>query len=189
MDVLISDRDFSKVLFSEHPLEKGEFENCTFADCDFSNGNLKQFKFIDCRFITCNLTMIQTNDTSFQQTSFKGCKMLGIRFDVCKPFNLSFTFDNCDLEHCSFFKLNLRKTVFRNCGLKSVDFSECDLSEATLLRCNLDNAIFERCILEKTDFRESVNYRIDPSINRMKKARFSLEGLPGLLDKYDIVVD
>ncbi|MEI6884575.1 MAG: hypothetical protein WCO02_08810 [Bacteroidota bacterium] len=39
------------------------------------------------------------------------------------------------------------------------------------------------------DFRSSFNYSIDPGMNRMKKAKFSLAGLVGLLDQYDIEVE
>ncbi|MEJ1239349.1 pentapeptide repeat-containing protein [Chryseolinea sp. T2] len=185
----ITDKDFSKTSFREHPLARGEYENCTFSDCDFSDCDLMHFRFIDCRFITCNLSLIKTNDTSFQQASFKGCKMLGVRFDLCKTFNLSFTFDNCTLDHSSFYRLNIKKTVFRDCGLKSVDFTACDLSGSSFARCNFADAMIDRANLEKADFRDAINYRIDPEVNKMKKARFSTDGLPGLLAKYDILIE
>jgi len=50
-------------------------------------------------------------------------------------------------------------------------------------------AAFENTILEKADFRTSFNYSIDPEKNRIRKARFSLAGISGLLDKYDIEID
>jgi hypothetical protein len=50
-------------------------------------------------------------------------------------------------------------------------------------------ATFESTIIEKADFRTSFNYSIDPEKNRIKKARFSLAGIAGLLDKYDIEID
>ena len=55
--------------------------------------------------------------------------------------------------------------------------------------CNLLQAIFDHTVLEKADFRTSYNYSIDPEINRMKKARFSISGISGLLDKYDIDIE
>jgi len=42
---------------------------------------------------------------------------------------------------------------------------------------------------ERTDFRTSFNYSIDPEKNRIRKARFSLIGIAGLLNKYDIDID
>jgi len=55
--------------------------------------------------------------------------------------------------------------------------------------CDLTRAIFIQTNLEKADFRSSFNYSIDPEMNRMKKARFSLAGVVGLLDKYDVDVE
>jgi hypothetical protein len=43
--------------------------------------------------------------------------------------------------------------------------------------------------LEKADFRDAINYRIDPGINKMKKAKFSRDGLPGLLTRFDIIIE
>jgi hypothetical protein len=43
--------------------------------------------------------------------------------------------------------------------------------------------------LEKVDFRTAVNYAFDPNSNKIKKAKFSLMGLAGLLSKYDIDIE
>jgi uncharacterized protein YjbI with pentapeptide repeats len=55
--------------------------------------------------------------------------------------------------------------------------------------CNLTQAIFDHSILEKADFRTSYNYSINLEINRAKKAKFSILGVSGLLDKYDIEIE
>jgi uncharacterized protein YjbI with pentapeptide repeats len=52
--------------------------------------------------------------------------------------------------------------------------------------CDLAGAIFENTILERADFRTARNFSLDPEINQIKKAKFSLADLPGLLLKYDI---
>jgi hypothetical protein len=53
----------------------------------------------------------------------------------------------------------------------------------------LTNALFENTNLEKVDFRTSYNFTIDPENNRIKKAMFSLNTIPGLLVKYGIVIE
>jgi fluoroquinolone resistance protein len=98
-------------------------------------------------------------------------------------------FDNCNLSHSSFYKTKLKKTQFINLKLNEVDFTECDLSSSVFDNCDLTGAIFENAIIEKADFRTSFNYSIDPEKNRIKKARFSLSGIAGLLSKYDIEID
>ncbi len=73
--------------------------------------------------------------------------------------------------------------------LHEVDFTECDLTEATFDRCDLLGAIFDNTIIEKADFKTSFNYSLDLEKNRIKKAKFSLDGITGLLDKYDIEIE
>jgi uncharacterized protein YjbI with pentapeptide repeats len=115
--------------------------------------------------------------------------MLGLRFDTCHEFGLSVSFDGCQLNLSSFYKTKIKKTVFKNSQLEEVDFAEADLTSSVFDDCNLTQAIFDHTILEKTDFRTSFNYSIDPEINRIKKAKFSISGISGLLDKYDIDIE
>jgi hypothetical protein len=44
-------------------------------------------------------------------------------------------------------------------------------------------------VLNGVDFTTATNFSIDPEINRLKKARFSLYGLPGLVEKYEVVIE
>ncbi|KAA6329125.1 Pentapeptide repeat protein MfpA [termite gut metagenome] len=115
--------------------------------------------------------------------------MLGFRFDNCNDFMLSVGFENCSLNFSSFYKTKIKKTIFKNSQLREVDFSECDLTGSVFENCDLMQTTFNSTIIERTDFRTSYNYSIDPEKNRIKKARFSLFGVLGLLDKYDIKID
>ncbi|MDO9037589.1 MAG: pentapeptide repeat-containing protein, partial [Lutibacter sp.] len=98
-------------------------------------------------------------------------------------------FEDCHLNIISFYKLKLKNTKFNKCKLQEVDFTETDLSNASFNNCDLIGSIFNATILEKADFRTSYNYSIDPEINRIKKARFSLQGIVGLLGKYQIEIE
>ena len=63
------------------------------------------------------------------------------------------------------------------------------MTSSAFENCDMKRAAFENTIIEKVDFRTSYNYSIDPESNRIKKAKFSLTGIVGLLDKYDIEID
>jgi uncharacterized protein YjbI with pentapeptide repeats len=115
--------------------------------------------------------------------------MLGLQFGYCNKFGLSFRFENCSLNHSSFYQTSIKKTVFKNSKLQEVDFSDCDLTISLFDNCDLAGATFMNTNIEKTDFRTSINYTINPEINRIKKAKFSLQGVIGLLAKYDIEID
>lgn len=47
---------------------------------------------------------------------------------------------------------------------------------------------FESQTFEKIDFRTSYSYSIDPQKNRIKKAKFSVQEIKGLLQQYDIEI-
>ena len=53
----------------------------------------------------------------------------------------------------------------------------------------MDNALFHETQLKEADFTTAYNYKIDPEYNPMKKARFSRDGIAGLLDKHDIKIN
>jgi len=185
----IEDKLFDRIKFKEAALEKGEYENCVFKQCDFSNTNLSEFKFSNCEFISSNLSLAVLTKTAFRDVTFNECKILGLHFENCNEFGLSFTFESCQLNHSSFYKTKIKKTIFKNSLLKEVDFTECDLTASIFENCDLNNATFDNTIIEKVDFRTAFNYSINPELNRIKKAKFSIEGISGLLSKYDIDIE
>ena len=184
----IEEQTFDKKDFKDHSLAKGEYENCRFLNCDFSNGDLSDRQFTDCEFSGCNLSLAKLSKTAFRDIAFRDCKMLGLRFDHCYEFGLSFSFENCILNHSSFYKTKIKKTTFKNVQLQETDFTECDLTNSVFDNCDLTGATFDGTIIEKSDFRTSYNYTIDPEMNRIKKAKFSIFGVSGLLSKYDIEI-
>lgn len=178
-----------KTLNNEDSIITGEYDHCTFNSFDFSDKDLSNFKFINCTFKDCNLSLATLNNTLFQDAAFINCKMLGLRFDNCNKFGLSFSFEGCQLNHSSFYKLKIKNTIFSNSQLRETDFVETDLTSATFNNCDLLQANFDQTILEKSDFRNSFNYSINPEINKIKKAKFSISGIPGLLDQHDIIIE
>jgi uncharacterized protein YjbI with pentapeptide repeats len=85
--------------------------------------------------------------------------------------------------------MKMKKTVFLRCQLRGVDFSGADLGSASFDGCDLADAVFEGTGLEKADLRGAFNYAIDLEKNKVKKARFAMEGVRGLLGKYDIIIE
>ncbi len=180
---------FEKIDLNENTLQKGEYDNCIFNKCNFSNTNFSEIKFIECTFIECDLSLAKLNKTGFRDVTFKDSKMLGLRFDTCNPIGLSFRFEHCTLNHSIFFQLKIKNTIFNESQLIETDFTECDLTGAVFNLCDLSLSTFENTIIEKADFRTAFNFNIDPDLNRIKKAKFSSQGIIGLLNKYDIEIE
>lgn len=185
MEVYFTDKSYDR----SDSLLKGEYENCTFKNINLANSDLSHYKFTDCIFIECDLSLAKLYKTAFRDIKFKACKMLGLRFDTCNELGISFSFEGCQLNHSSFYKTKIKKTVFKETQLKETDFSEADLTGAMFENCDLEHAMFDRTILENADLRTSFNYSIDPENNRIRRAKFSITAVAGLLEKYDIEID
>lgn len=169
-------------------LTKGEYESCVFKSCNFHEKDFSEFQFVDCQFIDCDLSLAKLNGTTFREVEFSNCKLLGLLFTDCHTFGLSFSFRHCILNYSSFYKLKIKKTLFEQSQFEEVDFTESDLTESKFIECNLNRATFDHTILEKVDFRTSHHYSIHPEQNRLRKAKFSLPDVVGLLDQYDIEI-
>lgn len=174
---------------SINALPSGEYEDCIFSGCNFLDADLSDFIFVDCNFSQCDLSNAKLSGCAFRDVQFKDCKMMGLHFDECNTFSLSFGFDTCMLDYSSFFKLKIKKTVFKNCRLTEVDFTETNLSESSFDNSELSGAIFMHSNLEKADFRTAINFSINPQQNSIRQARFLSTGLAGLLHHYQIVID
>ncbi len=115
--------------------------------------------------------------------------MLGLHFENCNKFALAMNFENCNLSNSCFYETKLQNTIFINVKFHEVDLVCSDFSGSTFENCDFKYSIFDNTIIEKADFRTSFNFYIDPDKNRIKKAKFSLNGVMGLLEKYDIVIE
>jgi uncharacterized protein YjbI with pentapeptide repeats len=186
---LAENKIFDKVDYTASPLARGEYENCTFKNCNFYGSDLSNIIFRECLFDGCDLSLAAFKNTTLNDIRFVNCKLLGIQFQECNSFLLSFGFENCILKLSVFYKLKLKKISFINCNLQEADFTETDLTGAIFENCDLYRTVFFGTTLEKADFRSSFNYSLDPERNRIKKARFSRLGVTGLLDKYNIEIE
>lgn len=143
---------------------------------------------MDCEFIDCNLSMTSLKGTSLKTVFFSNCKLLGIPFHECTDFMFGVSFTDCILDYASFANKKMPKTKFNSCSMKEVSFIGTNLSNSVFDNCNLENAVFNDTQLKEVNFLTAYNYKIDPEFNPMRKAKFSMQGIPGLLDKYDIKI-
>jgi len=186
--LVIEDKNYKAISFADELKTLCEFENCSFVNCNFSGVELGAYTFSDCSFQDCDMSLVKFKNTGLKTARFINCKLTGCDFSNCNPFLLALNFNGCLLNLASFYKLKLKQTTFTNCNLNETDFTQADLSSSMFENCNFLDATFFETLLEKVDFSTSYNYRIHPEENKIKKAKFSHNGLAGLLLNYDIVV-
>lgn len=175
--------------YTIRPFGIKEYEACTFSQCNFAGLDWTKAIFIDCIFQYCDISNVNLDRTALRNVHFNHCKMLGLRFDYCTSALFKATFLDCQLDHSIFSGMRLEDQNFTDCRLISVDFTETNLDRSVFQNCNLEEATFEFTNLREADFISSYNYKIDPEKNSIDRARFSKNGLAGLLDKYNIYIE
>jgi len=180
----LEDQTFTKITAGQ--LTGTTYENCKFMNCDFAHAQLAGITFVDCLFDTCNLLLADLGNTGLQNIRFKHCKISGVNFGKANDFLFEVHFEDCILDNAVFYKKKNKKATYTDCSMIETDLTEADLTDCKLINCNLKNAFFSRTVLKNADLSTSFNFIIDPDDNIIKKAKFSLHGLPGLLAKYDI---
>lgn len=188
--MVVEHREFrSESELTPYLLEGVEFDGCHLINCNLMQVDLSRLTFSGCRFSGCNLAMVKLTQTAFRSVLFQDCKMLGMHFEHGNLFGFSATFDGCQLNHSSFYQMKLKGIKYLKCQLMEADFTESDLTQAVFDQCNLAGALFSYSNLERADFRSSVGYQISPLTNRLRKAKFSIDGVEGLLSAFDVVVE
>ena len=184
-----SDTTLDKIHCANQTVKNKEFEHCVFKGCDWSYGNFSHNRFIDCVFEGCNLSMVKLRNSNLVNATFKDCKLLGINFSECEDFLFGVQFTNCVLDMASFMNRKMPKTSFIGCTLKEANFSNAQLSGAIFDTCDLMGALFNGTNLSSANLVTSQHFDIDPELNTIKKAKFTLYGLQGLLMKHEIVIE
>jgi fluoroquinolone resistance protein len=182
------DKTFTDITYAQKVTRNTEFNNCIFKGCDLTDSEFALCKFIDCVFENCNLSMIKWNRSTLNNVVFKGSKLLGINFSQSEDFLFSVRFESCMLDYSSFMSKKLPKTTFIKSSLKEVTFTEAILAGSVFDDCNMNGAVFNRTDLTGVNFSTAQNVIIDPELNTMTKAIFSMGELEGLLLKYNIKV-
>ena len=93
------------------------------------------------------------------------------------------------INHGTFIGLELKAIQIKNCIAHEVDFREADLSKANFEGTDLSGSLFNNTNLTEADLGQARNYQIDPGMNILKQAKFSLPEAMGLLYSMDIVIE
>ncbi|NVO31511.1 pentapeptide repeat-containing protein [Hymenobacter lapidiphilus] len=170
-------------------VDQREFEQFHFIGFDLSQADLVGCRFTDCLFETCNLAGASLANTSLQNVAFDGCKLLGLQFTVCRDLLFGVHFDRCQLDYALFGGKQMAGTRFEGCSLREADFADTNLTGSVFADCDLTGTLFENTKLADADLRTARHLQLDPALNEVKGARFALESLPGLLTKFELVVE
>lgn len=190
MDIIYQfNKEIRNTLFTRENLNYNEFESCLFESCDFSQCNFIAVTFIDCKFLNCIFDGAKINHVALRTVVFQKCRIRDVNFAMCDKLIFEIHFKDCILDFSKFYALKLKGITFTNSSLIAVDFMNANLSESHFDNCDLYRSEFSKANLSKANLQTSFNYTIDPTVTKISKAVFSLEGIKGLLFKHDIIVN
>jgi uncharacterized protein YjbI with pentapeptide repeats len=109
--------------------------------------------------------------------------MLGLHFEDCNEYGVSFSFSKCTLAHSTFYQMKIPGTLFSESTLTEVDFSECDLTGSSFPDCDLNGAVFDNTNLECTNFLTASTTHLILIKTNLRRPGFSADGLSGLLER------
>ena len=182
-------QEFLSVISQGQDICRKDFSNCVFKSCNFNECSFKNSLFVDCVFTCCNLSNIKVDNCSFRGVVFDDCKLTNVSFAVINPFLLSWFFKNCKIEFCNFGGINMKHSKFIDSVIRGTDFINVDLEGADFARSDLQDSKFHNAVLDNANFSGARNYYIDPTSNKLKKAKFSVPEVLSLLAAFDIKVE
>ncbi len=170
-------------------LKHNSFSYETFENCDFTQRDCTGSRFLECRFLACNLSLVKLDGCRLQDVRFENCKLVGVNFTKCDKMFLCLKFNNCLIDTSNFSDLDLKNTSFCGCVIRDTHFTNTNLISADFEGVDLKGSVFHNTNLSKANFRGAINYLINPSTNKLVKARFSAPEVLALLDHFEIIIE
>jgi fluoroquinolone resistance protein len=195
--IISSGSQYADQVFSGQNLDglqiiSSDFVECTFNHCTFIETQLQKCRFVNCAFNSCDLSLGKLPESIFIETSFHESKIIGVNWAQAgwpaTGLGVPINFSKSTLNHSTFIGLKLQGIQIISCQAVNVDFREADLSNADFSGSDLSESLFIHTNLSGADFSQARNYMIDPGLNELKKAKFSLPEAMALLYNMDITL-
>ena len=179
--------------YEDQSFENFEFVECNFTKCQFLNIKLTNCKFKNCKFNNCVIGNIKFLYSEAKNLELVNSVLIGIIWNDLKNNGIETaifrSMKSCTIKYNYFTNLKLVKYDFRDSQFDESYFEECRLTDAKFNNVNLHGTKFIKCDLSGADFRNALEYEIDITDNKLKKAKFSFPEVVSLLSSLNIIID
>ena len=184
-----TDEIFKDLVVQRQEITANEFYDCTFTACRFNETTFRACRFVNCSFNRCDLSLARVPGSSFSETAFEDCKLVGVDWTQASwRFLSSISLFKCIINYSIFTDLDLGGTRIESCVAEEADFRGTNLAGANLSHTDFAGSFFKHTVLEGADFSHARNYRIDVNLNKLRGAKFMLPEATALLRSLDIVL-
>lgn len=167
--------------------ENSEFVGCSFKGLDLQGHTFKNSKFLECRFEACNLSNVEILNSVFRDVEFFNSKLVGLNYSSTNAIS-QLSYKKSCLNFSIFQELNLENIIIEDCIAREIDFSYSNLKKSSFKSSDLLNCIFNNVDLTSADFSGAFSYEIDPTITKIKNAKFSLPEALSLLNSLGAII-
>lgn len=186
----INDQVYNKLQLKNEHIDSSEFVNCIFNGCSLVESEFIKCRFVNCMFRDCDLSLVKFPESVFTSICFEDSKIIGVNWTQAdwtavvlgKPLH----FSKSTLNHSTFIGLNLKGMQVLNCNAVNVDFREADLTGADFSGSDLTESLFLHTKLREANLAQARNYSINPGLNDLQAAKFSMPEAISLLYNMDI---
>ncbi len=183
-----ADRTFTDLPFPGRTFRRQEFTGCTFERCRFAGCVFQECRFEACVFKDCDLGVIRVPNTALVDVRFEGCKMIGVDWTAVNARFLRIAFGKCVISDSTFARMDLHGIALAECVAHDCDFLGANLSGGVFRGTDFARSRFAQTDLSSADFCGATRYLIDPTMNRVKGATFSLPEAVSLLRGLGVVI-
>jgi uncharacterized protein YjbI with pentapeptide repeats len=185
-----TDQEFNDVHLDGIQIISSEFVDCTLNQCSFVETELIKCRFVNCAFRDCDLTLVKFPESVFTSIRFENSKIIGVNWTqavwTAAVLGRPLHFLKSTLNHSTFIGLNLKGMQILNCNAVNVDFREADLTSADFSGSDLTDSLFLHTKLREANLAQARNYSINPGLNDLQAAKFSMPEAISLLYNMDI---
>lgn len=180
-------KDLQGIKFQNNMLS-AEYYNCRFSSCDFSHLSLFDIYFENCVFDNCDFTLVQFK-CALRDVVFTNSKLIGTNFSELNKCSGGIDFIGSCLDYAAFTTTTIKKTRFEDCKITEAAFNQTILTGSVFKNCELTDTSFAGANLERVDFTTAFNYTINPNTCKLKKTKFSVPEIKGLVAHLDIIIE
>jgi uncharacterized protein YjbI with pentapeptide repeats len=187
------EHQFRDLLLDGSEIVSVAFRDCLFIGCSFGEAALRACRFSGCTFEGCDLSLAQVSASSFSNVRFERSKLIGINWTEAdwpmgQPLFPPVSFFDCAISYSTFAGLGLAGASLVRCVAREADFTETDLSGADCRETDFADSRFIATNLTDADFSGATGYIISPTLNTLRRTKFSFPEAIALLRALDIVL-
>jgi uncharacterized protein YjbI with pentapeptide repeats len=150
------DEDYEGLRFAEAAFDEATAGGCHFLDCafvstSFSGGRLRKSRFTGVTALQVRFVGTDLAETGWQDSTVTGCALAGVQAYSAALRRV--VFRDGKLDSVNFRGATFTDVAFEDCVLRDVDFGGATLLRVSFAGCTLTGADFTKAACTEVDFR------------------------------------